>query len=113
MTYEDDTITEAAQEQDMPAATVKLSKTEKAAAREAAKAEKAAAREATPKPPRAKLNLSAVITLELETNPKRGAAAERFGKYVSGQTVAEALAAGVTTGDIHWDTRQGHITLTA
>lgn len=63
------------------------------------------------KPPRPKLNREAVITLLTEANPKRGKSAERFAAYATGQTVAQALAAGVTTSDIYWDVGRGYISL--
>ena len=39
-------------------------------------------------------------------------AAERFAKMKAGMTVGEAIAAGVTRGDINWDAKQGFIKLT-
>ena len=39
-------------------------------------------------------------------------AATRFAKMKSGMTVGEAIAAGVTRGDINWDVKQGFIKLT-
>lgn len=45
-----------------------------------------------------------VITLLVEGNPKRGASAERFAKYVNGMTVGEAKDAGVLAADLKWDT---------
>lgn len=39
-------------------------------------------------------------------------AADRFAKMKPGMTVDEALAAGVTRGDINWDVKQGFIKLT-
>ncbi len=46
-------------------------------------------------------------------NPKvaKGAPAKRFAKYADGQTVAQALAAGVTDGDIRWDVAHEYIAL--
>lgn len=46
-------------------------------------------------------------------NPKvaSGAPAKRFAKYADGMTVAQALAAGVTDGDIRWDVAHEYITL--
>lgn len=39
-------------------------------------------------------------------------AATRFAKMKAGMTVDEAIAAGVTRGDINWDAKQGFIKLT-
>lgn len=56
---------------------------------------------------------TAKITLLAEKNPKREGSAShaRFAAYVSGQTVAEALAAGLTTGDFHHDVAHGFISI--
>lgn len=42
-------------------------------------------------------------------NPKRGKSAERFALYRKGMTVAQALAAGLTRGDIAWDSKREFI----
>lgn len=46
-------------------------------------------------------------------NPKRQGTAsyERYAKYRVGMTVAEALAAGITRGDLAWDTERGFVVL--
>lgn len=63
--------------------------------------------------PRSSLNKDAVITLLVEGNPKREGSKshERFGHYRNGLTVGEALAAGLTTGDIHHDVAHNFISL--
>lgn len=52
-----------------------------------------------------------VITALVDYNPKRAGSAShaRFEKYEDGMTVAEAQAAGVTAGDLLWDTKHGFI----
>jgi len=59
------------------------------------------------------LNKEATITIVSTTNPKRAGStsAARFDLYTNGMTVAQAIEAGVTTGDIHWDSEKGFITL--
>lgn len=54
---------------------------------------------------------AATITLKVEANPKRAgsAAYERFALYTTGMTVAEALTAGVTSGDLQYDSKHGFI----
>lgn len=72
-----------------------------------------------PKAPRApserggKYPATAVITLLAESNPKREGSAShaRFAAYATGQTVAEALAAGLTTGDFHHDVEHGFVSI--
>lgn len=92
-------------------------KAEKDAAREAKKAEREANKKpAGPRPITVGLktfNLSDVITLKTETNPKRGASAERFANYASGQTVQQALDAGLLRADIVWDSAHGYIEVSA
>lgn len=46
-----------------------------------------------------------------KNNPKRKGSAThgRFEKYKDNMTVAKALEAGVTPGDIRWDLKQGFI----
>jgi hypothetical protein len=51
------------------------------------------------------------INLLVNENPKRGAAAERFARYVNGMSVEEARAVGITTTDIRWDVAHDHIQL--
>lgn len=53
-----------------------------------------------------------VIKLLVEGNPKRGASAERFAKYVDGMTVGEAKDAGVLAADLKWDTDRNLISIT-
>jgi hypothetical protein len=67
----------------------------------------------TPSDRGAKYPATAVITLLAEKNPKREGSAShaRFAAYVTGQTVAEALAAGLTTGDFHHDVDHGFISI--
>lgn len=50
---------------------------------------------------------------EVGENPKKPGSAShaRFALYRAGMTVAEALAAGVTKGDVRWDMERGHIKL--
>lgn len=68
-----------------------------------------------PKAPRqsGKYPASGVITLLAETNPKRegSASRDRFAHYKSGQTVAEALALGLTHGDFNHDVAHGFISI--
>lgn len=63
-----------------------------------------------PRPPKPDDNR--VIT-QVTPNPKKPGSAsyERYAKYQPGMTVQEALNAGVTTGDIKWDSERGFITL--
>lgn len=51
-----------------------------------------------------------VITV-LKSNPKKGGskAQTRYDRYVSGSTVAKALAVGITREDLRWDVAHGHI----
>ena len=62
---------------------------------------------------RSSVNKEAVITLLVTENPKRAGSKshERFALYVDGMTVAAALAAGLTTGDIHHDVAHNFISL--
>jgi hypothetical protein len=50
-----------------------------------------------------------------DNNPKRdgSAAHARFAKYKSGMTIQQALDAGITRGDINWDSKpeQGFIVI--
>jgi len=56
-----------------------------------------------------------VITLKSEKNPKREgtAAFDRFALYRNGMTVQAALAAGVTRGDLAYDTDHEYIVVAA
>lgn len=56
---------------------------------------------------------TAVITLQVATNPKRegSKARERFAFYTNGMTVAEALDAGVTTPDLVYDSKHALISI--
>ena len=62
-----------------------------------------------PKPRRSPLQRTfsnhQVITRVKQPNPKQDGseARKRYDKYLEGGTVAEALAAGVTRRDLHWD----------
>lgn len=53
------------------------------------------------------------IKLLVEDNPKRKGSEShrRFDKYKTGQTVAEALKAGVTRGDLIWDVNHDFISI--
>lgn len=69
-----------------------------------------------PKAPRetsGKFPGSAVITVLVDKNPKREGSAShaRFEFYKSGQTVKEALEAGLTTGDFHHDVAHNFISI--
>jgi hypothetical protein len=74
---------------------------------------KAAKPEAEPKKKsnRSKFGDDMVITLHVDYNPKRvnTASHARFENYEDEMTVADALAAGVTTGDLNWDTEHDFI----
>lgn len=52
-----------------------------------------------------------IITALVDYNPKRAGSAShaRFAKYEDGMTVDEAQKAGVTAGDLLWDTKHGFI----
>ena len=56
-----------------------------------------------------------IVTVLVDANPKRAgsAAHARFDLYTSGQTVAEALAAGVIGGDLFHDVGHSFIAITA
>lgn len=54
---------------------------------------------------------TAVITLLVSENPKRGKSAEVFSHYQSGMTVENFVAAGGTTGDVRWDIAHGYISI--
>jgi hypothetical protein len=62
---------------------------------------------------RSAFDKAATITLVQVENPKRaGSAAHgRYALYQDGMTVEEALAAGVTSGDLQYDTAKGFITI--
>lgn len=53
------------------------------------------------------------ITIIAKENPKRPGtdSYKRFAKYKKGMTVAEALAAGVTSGDLNWDVKHSYISI--
>lgn len=61
----------------------------------------------------AKFDLEAKIKILVDENPKRkgSASAKRFEKYENGMKVADALAKGVTSADINWDTKHNFIAL--
>lgn len=44
-----------------------------------------------------------------KNNPKRGGAAERFKKYRKGITIADAIAAGMTSGNVAHDIERGYV----
>lgn len=71
------------------------------------------AEESTERKPRTHPESDKVITLLVNYNPKRAGSAShaRFANYEDGQTVAEAIAAGVTAGDINWDVKHEFIVL--
>lgn len=56
---------------------------------------------------------TAVIHLLVTANPKREGSKsfERFSGYAEGQTIAQALDAGVTTPDLVWDAKHGFISI--
>lgn len=58
---------------------------------------------------------TSIITLLSETNPKKpgSKAHARFANYKSGQTVEEALKAGLRRDDLAWDTAHGFIKIEA
>ena len=92
-------------------------KAEKEAARALKKAEREAAK-ANKQPADTSIRAGAlryamtdIVTLLVDANPKRGASADRFAGYKSGQTVAEALAAGLKRADIVWDAGRGYISV--
>lgn len=62
---------------------------------------------------RSSVNKDAVITMLVTENPKRAGSKshERFALYVDGMTVAAALEAGLTTGDIRHDVAHNFISL--
>jgi len=55
--------------------------------------------------------LDTKIKVVAKENPKRAgsAAAKRFDLYKDNNTVGTFLAAGGTSGDLHWDSTHGHI----
>lgn len=64
----------------------------------------------------AKLQKAEVLGYTVKLVPGKGkrpgtASAQRFALYTDGQTVAEALAAGVWWADVRWDVAHGLITL--
>jgi len=72
----------------------------------------ATAREAKPRGPKGVAD-TAKVTLLVSANPKRegSKAHTRFALYKQEQTVAEALDAGITTPDLIWDAKHGHISI--
>lgn len=84
----------------------------KAATKQEAKTE-APAPAAKESKPRTHPQGDKVITMLYAFNPKRkgSASQKRFDNYEEGMTVAEAMAAGVTAGDIAWDVSHGFIEL--
>ena len=94
---------------------------EEVAAKEAREAKKAERAARPPKEPADKsikagelrYAMTDIVTLLVTENPKRGASAERFANYVSGQTVEQALAAGLKRADIVWDIGRGYISVAA
>ena len=85
----------------------------KAAGKPAPAPKAPAAPKALAKPTRKEGDDSTVITLTSVLNPKKAgtAAFDRFELYVDGQTMAEALALGLTREDIRWDSMHKFITL--
>ena len=91
--------------------------------KEAPKTEAKTAEPKAPKTPRAnKFEAGQVITLltdkegkkyGADNNPKREgtASADRFSKYKDGITVEQALAAGVKSADLDWDSKKGFISI--
>jgi hypothetical protein len=60
-----------------------------------------------------KFDLDAKIKVMVDENPKRKGTAsyKRFEKYENGMKVADAIAKGVKTADIHWDVKHNYIAL--
>lgn len=58
-----------------------------------------------------KFAAAAIITLLVDYNPKRAGSSShgRFEKYEDGMTVEDAQKAGITAGDLLWDTKHGFI----
>lgn len=56
-----------------------------------------------------------VITLLVDYNPKRAGSSShgRFEKYEDGMTVEDAQKAGISAGDLLWDTKHGFIEIGA
>ena len=64
------------------------------------------------RPPKPRANDPRVITVQVQNPKKPGSASyDRFALYKDGMTVSEALAAGVTSGDVKWDSERGFICL--
>lgn len=85
---------------------------ELAAAEAAAKQPKTRAPRPEGSAPVGKLDESAVISFVAPNPRKQGTASrERYTHYAPGQTLAQALAAGVWREDIRWDLKQGFIKL--
>lgn len=60
---------------------------------------------AAAKPGKSKYAGNLLVTVLVHTNPKRAGSKsfDRFAKYVTGQTVDDALKAGVLSADLHYD----------
>lgn len=48
-----------------------------------------------------------------KNNPKRGGAAERFKKYTKGITISDAIAAGMSAGNVGHDIEKGYVVVRA
>lgn len=53
--------------------------------------------------------LPRIIRLKVDTNPKKGASAERFALYKDGMIVQNYINAGGRLADIRWDADRGYI----
>jgi ribosomal protein L21E len=87
-------------------------KAPKAAKKSAApKAEGEAAAPKAPRTSRLKEQYpdDALITVLVDSNPKRGKSKERFEGYTGAKTVADAIKGGVTYADLAWDVGHGLI----
>lgn len=64
---------------------------------------------------RSKFSDDQIVTLLVDHNPKRANSAShaRFENYEDGMTVKAALEAGITTGDLNWDTEHEFIKIGA
>jgi hypothetical protein len=64
------------------------------------------------RPPRPRAKDDRVIH-DIQPNPKKvgSASYERFALYRDGMTVSEALAAGITTADMKWDSERGYVVI--
>lgn len=85
----------------------------KSRAPKAEKAPKAPKAEKAAKTPNTRFTDDMTITLLVDKNPKREGSTgyAHFALYFTGQTVGQALAAGVTRADLLWDTNHSFISV--